>query len=69
MKVTQSNDAPGQHECPSRGINKQRVTPPQMPLPIGGSQLVSYQPIGGLRVWDTQQRFGETHQHHTLLAG
>src|SRR4051812_18098025 len=41
----------------------------EMPLPVGGGNLVADQLVNGLGIGDAQQRLGETHQSHALLRG
>ena len=59
----------GQHQRPGRGIDEQRSGMSEMPLPIGGGNLVADQLVDGLGIGDAQQRLGETHQRHALLRG
>ena len=41
----------------------------QMPFPVAARDLCRDQPVGGLRVGDPEQRLGEAHENHPLLAG
>ena len=59
----------GQHQRPGRGVDEQRSGMSEMPLPVGGGNLVADQLVDGLGIGDAQQRLGETHQSHALLRG
>ncbi len=60
---------PGQHQRPGGGIDEGRVRVAQVLFPVAAAELVADQPVGGLAVGDAQQRLGQAHQHHALLAG
>ena len=51
--------APGQHQRPGRGVDKDRFGPPEMAFPIRLADLVADQPVDRLRVGHAQQRLGE----------
>ena len=50
---------PGQHQCPSRGVDKDRIGMAEMARPIGLAELVADQLVDGLGVGNAQQGFGE----------
>jgi len=68
-RTAEIDDAAREHEPPGRGVHDARIGGAQMPLPVAPGDLVGDEPVGGLAVGNAQQRFGEAHQHHALLAG
>ena len=40
-----------------------------MGAPFAPGDLVADQPVGGVGIGHAQQRLGQAHQHHALLAG
>ncbi len=68
LEIGEPHDAARQHERPGRGVDEERAAMAEMLLPIGEAQLVADQPVGGGRIGNAQQRLGEAHQHHALLA-
>ena len=59
---------PGQHQAPGRGVDEQRRAVADMGAPVAGRQLVADERVAGRGVGNAQQRLGEAHQRHALLA-
>ncbi len=64
-----AQQAAGQHQCPGRGVDKDRLRLPEMAFPISLTDLVADQPVDRLRIGDAQQGFGETQQRHPFPRG
>ena len=58
----------GQHEAPGRGVDEERRAVADMRAPVAGRQLVADQRVARRGVGNAQQRLGEAHQRHALLA-
>ena len=58
----------GQHEAPGRGVDEQRRALADMRAPVAGRELVADQRVARRGVGNAQQRLGEAHQRHALLA-
>ena len=59
----------GNHQTPGRGVDEHGRRTAHMGAPVAVANLVADQSIARGTVRDAQQRFGQTHQGHTLLAG
>ncbi len=64
-----AQQAAGQHQRPSRGVDKDRARASEMAFPVRLTDLVPDQPVDGLRIGDAQQCFGETQKSHPLGRG
>ena len=60
---------PGQQQAPGRGVHEQRRAVAEMRTPVAAADLVADQRVARLVVGDAQQRLGQAHQRHALLAG
>ena len=58
----------GQQQAPGRRIHEQRRALAEMGLPVAAADLVADQRVARLVVWNPQQRLGQAHQRHALLA-
>ena len=58
----------GQHQAPGGGVDEQRRALAEMRAPVAGRELVADQRVARRGVGDAQQRLGEAHQRHALLA-
>ena len=58
----------GDHEAPGRGVDEQRRAAADMRAPVAGRDLVADQRVAGRGVGNAQQRLGEAHERHALLA-
>ena len=58
----------GQQQAPGRGIHEQRRAVAEMGLPVAAADLVADQRVARLVVGNAQQRLGQAHQRHALLA-
>jgi hypothetical protein len=58
----------GDHQSPGGGIDEQRAAAAEMGLPVAGRDLVGDQRVARTVVGRAQQRFGQAHQRHSLLA-
>ena len=58
----------GQHQAPGGGVDEQRRAVAEMRAPIAGRELVADQRVARRGVGNAQQRLGEAHQRHALLA-
>ena len=58
----------GGGEAPGGGVDEERVVGAHMRQPVPGRHLVADQRVARRRIGDPQQRFGEAHQRHALLA-
>ena len=56
------------HQAPGRGVDEQRGALAEMRAPVAAADLVADQRVAGLVVGNAQQRLGEAHQRHALLA-
>ncbi len=65
----QAHQLSGEHQAPGGGVDEQRLALAQVFLPVGVTELVADQLVGGGLVGDAQQRFGHAHQQHAFLAG
>ena len=65
-RFVQCEHAPGQHERPGGGVHRKRLAVAEMLLPIGASDTVLDQRIGGCGIGYAQQRFGEAQQRHAF---
>ncbi len=63
----ESHDATGQHQSPGRGVNEQRMTVTEVPVPLPAGELVANEAIGGVGIGNAQERFRQAHQHHAFL--
>ena len=61
-------EAAGHQQAPGGGIHEQRRAATEMRLPVAAADLVSDQRVARRVVGNAQQRFGEAHQRHALLA-
>ena len=59
---------PGQQQAPGRGIHEQRRAVAEMGAPVAAADLVADQRIARVVVGNAQQRLGQAHQRHALLA-
>jgi hypothetical protein len=59
----------GQHQAPGGGVDEQRGRAPHVRAPVAAADLVADQRIARGLVGDAQQRLGQAHQRHALLAG
>ena len=59
----------GQHQAPGAGVDKKRIAVAQVAEPVGAAEFVTDQTVGGVGVGNAQERLGQTHQHHALVAG
>ena len=62
------HQAAGQHQAPRRGVDEQRRAVAEMGAPVARGELVADQGVAGGGVGNAQQRLGEAHQRHPLLA-
>jgi hypothetical protein len=62
------NQPAGQHQAPGRGVHQQRIALADVRVPVRLAELVADQQLGGAAVGDAQQRLGNAHQQHALLA-
>ena len=60
--------SPGQQQPPGRGIHEQRRAVAEMGAPVAAADLVADQGVARVVVGNAQQRLGEAHQRHALLA-
>ena len=58
----------GQHQAPGGGVHEHRRAVAEMRAPVAGRKLVADQRVAGGGVGNAQQRLGEAHQRHPLLA-
>ena len=63
------DEFPGDHEAPGRRVHKDRFAAAQVRAPVSLADLVADEAVGGRGVGNSQQRFGEAHERHPLLAG
>ena len=63
------DDAAGQHQTVSRGVDEQRARLAEMPSPIAAADGSGDQPVGGGGIGDAQQSLGKAEQQHAFAAG
>ncbi len=67
--VVGGDQTAGKQQAPGGGVNEQRRAAADVRMPVAVADLVADQRVAGGFVRDTQQRFRQTHQGHTLLGG
>ena len=61
-----AEEPPGEHQCPGRSIDEERVRLAEMTRPISRRQLVTDQPVDGGGVGNAQQGLGQAHEGDAL---
>ncbi len=69
FEIRRADDLTCQHQGPGRGVDQQRLRMAEVAGPILPGDLVADEPILSLGVGDAQERLGQAHQHHALVAG
>ena len=62
------DETPGEDQAPGRGVDEKRRTVPDVGAPVAGRELVANERVAGGGVGNAQERFGQAHQRHALLA-
>ena len=67
--LAQRDDAAGEHQRPCGGVEEQRVRVAEMPFPVGAGDPLRHQRLGGVFVWNAQQRLADAHERDALFVG